>query len=86
MQDIFRHYVKKMVKWFQKSLKCPQKSKNMHFFGQFCESKKSEKSVKNNRFFSIFRKIDLIDFFDSTASPNQYFIVKVENEFYWVLY
>ena len=42
------------------------------FLGQFYESKKS---VGKNRFFSIFRKIDLINFFDSIASPTLKFLL-----------
>ena len=57
-------------KYSKKSLKVEQKvKKKAGLLALFCESKKSKKSVGNKSIFSIFRKIDLIDFFDSIDSP-----------------
>ena len=49
-----------------KDLNFSQNVQKVAFLGQFYESKKSKKSVGKK---SIFRKIDLIDFFNSIVSP-----------------
>ena len=53
-------------KYSKKSLKVKQKVEKAALLGLFCESKKL---VGKKWFFSIFRKIDLIDLFASIASP-----------------
>ena len=46
-----------------------KKTPKINFWLHFPNRKNRKNRLEKNRFFSIFRKIDLIDFFDSITSP-----------------
>ena len=62
-------YSEKDDKKVQKIFKMLKKLQKYPYFGHFCEAKKSKKLVEKESIFFIFRKIDLIDFFDSIPTP-----------------